>query len=169
MEKIIFTCNFPLIINCVKKFNFKRAFVEMVQESSFDFIRIIENYNFANGNKFSTYAVWALKKNLFRKKQRFCENKKRKAWKSNCKRLNELYYQPIDKIKEIFETNKIPNDLREAILAKAGVSFQPEIVTPLTYKEIKKRYGYSKYQLTRVMEYLKVRTSPSVYELTQEV
>jgi RNA polymerase primary sigma factor/RNA polymerase sigma factor len=59
--------NLRLVVSIAKKYvSTQEALFELVSEGNVSLMRAIEKFDYALGNKFSTYATWAIKKNYAR-------------------------------------------------------------------------------------------------------
>jgi RNA polymerase primary sigma factor len=63
----IIRCNLRLVVSIAKQhMNPTRDFFELVSDGNMSLIRAVEKFDYARGNKFSTYASWAIMKNFSR-------------------------------------------------------------------------------------------------------
>ena len=63
----IIRANLRLVVSIAKKHVGPRNnFFELVSDGNMSLIRAVEKFDFARGNKFSTYATWAIMRNFFR-------------------------------------------------------------------------------------------------------
>ena len=67
VKNLIIRANLRLVVSIAKK-HVGRAdnFFELVSDGNMSLIRAVEKFDFARGNKFSTYASWAIMKNFIR-------------------------------------------------------------------------------------------------------
>ena len=67
MKAIIITSNLRLVVSIAKKFvDATNSFDELVGEGNVALMRAVEKFNFALGNRFSTYATYAIQRHFFR-------------------------------------------------------------------------------------------------------
>lgn len=65
VKNIIIRCNLRLVVSVARKHNRHDGnFFEMISDGNMTLIRAIEIFDFTRGNKFSTYATWALMRNF---------------------------------------------------------------------------------------------------------
>ena len=78
----IIRANLRLVVSIAKRYVGRAGdFFELVSDGNMSLIRAVEKFDFSRGNKFSTYASWAIMKNFartipsaFRHRDRFCSN-----------------------------------------------------------------------------------------------
>ena len=67
VKAILITSNLRLVVSIAKKFiDPGMAFEELVSEGNLALMRAVEKFNFALGNRFSTYATYAIQRHFFR-------------------------------------------------------------------------------------------------------
>jgi RNA polymerase sigma factor (sigma-70 family) len=67
VKSIIITSNLRLVVSIAKKFvDATYSFDELVSEGNVALMRAVEKFNFALGNRFSTYATYAIQRHFFR-------------------------------------------------------------------------------------------------------
>ena len=67
VKAILITANLRLVVSIAKKFvDATNAFEELVGEGNVALMRSVEKFNFALGNRFSTYATYAIQRHFFR-------------------------------------------------------------------------------------------------------
>jgi len=62
----IIRANLRLVVSIAKRHTGSANFDELVSDGNMSLIRAVEKFDFARGNKFSTYASWAIMKNFAR-------------------------------------------------------------------------------------------------------
>ena len=78
VKSILITANLRLVVSIAKKFvDANYSFEELVSEGNVALIRSVEKFNFALGNRFSTYATYAIQRHFFRLSQRGRQLRKR--------------------------------------------------------------------------------------------
>ncbi len=71
VKAILITSNLRLVVSIAKKFvDPSWSFDELVSEGNVALMRAVEKFNFALGNRFSTYATYAVQRHFFRLSQR---------------------------------------------------------------------------------------------------
>lgn len=67
VKAILITSNLRLVVSIAKKFNEpSHTFDELISEGNVALMRSVEKFNFALGNRFSTYATYAIQRHFFR-------------------------------------------------------------------------------------------------------
>ena len=67
VKSLIITSNLRLVVSIAKKFvDATNSFDELVGEGNVALMRAVEKFNFALGNRFSTYATYAIQRHFFR-------------------------------------------------------------------------------------------------------
>ena len=67
IKAILITSNLRLVVSIAKKFNEpSHSFDELISEGNVALMRSVEKFNFALGNRFSTYATYAIQRHFFR-------------------------------------------------------------------------------------------------------
>ncbi|MEI6255489.1 MAG: sigma-70 family RNA polymerase sigma factor [Planctomycetota bacterium] len=70
-KSIIITSNLRLVVSIAKKFvDASNSFDELVSEGNVALLRAVEKFSFALGNRFSTYATYAIQRHFFRMSQK---------------------------------------------------------------------------------------------------
>ncbi|MFM7109226.1 MAG: sigma-70 family RNA polymerase sigma factor [Planctomycetaceae bacterium] len=71
VKAILVTSNLRLVVSIAKKFSDPAwSFEDLVSEGNVALMRAVEKFNFALGNRFSTYATYAIQRHFFRLSQR---------------------------------------------------------------------------------------------------
>ncbi|NBV44945.1 MAG: sigma-70 family RNA polymerase sigma factor [Planctomycetia bacterium] len=67
VRSVVITANLRLVVSIAKKFiDLHNSFDELVAEGNMALLRAVEKFNFALGNRFSTYATYAIQRHFFR-------------------------------------------------------------------------------------------------------
>ena len=78
VKAILITANLRLVVSIAKKFvDSTYSFDELVSEGNVALMRAVEKFNFALGNRFSTYATYAIQRHFFRISHRGRQLRKR--------------------------------------------------------------------------------------------
>lgn len=78
IKSILISSNLRLVVSIAKKFvDPNNSFDELVSEGNVALIRSVEKFNFALGNRFSTYATYAIQRIFFRISKRNWQHRQR--------------------------------------------------------------------------------------------
>jgi RNA polymerase primary sigma factor len=67
VKDLLISCNMRLVVSIAKKHSAQSDnFFELLSDGNVSLIRAVEKFDYARGNKFSTYASWAIMKNFAR-------------------------------------------------------------------------------------------------------
>jgi len=67
VKDLLISCNMRLVVSIAKKHSAQADnFFELLSDGNISLLRAVEKFDFARGNKFSTYASWAIMKNFAR-------------------------------------------------------------------------------------------------------
>ena len=78
VQKILITSNLRLVVSIAKKFiDPSWSFDELTSEGNLALMRAVEKFNFALGNRFSTYATYAIQRHFYRLSHRGRQFRKR--------------------------------------------------------------------------------------------
>jgi RNA polymerase primary sigma factor len=78
VKSIIITANLRLVVSIAKKFvDANNTFDELVSEGNVALIRSVEKFNFALGNRFSTYATYAIQRIFYRQTKKVWQQRQR--------------------------------------------------------------------------------------------
>jgi RNA polymerase primary sigma factor len=78
VKAILITANLRLVVSIAKKFvDATWSFDELVSEGNLALMRSVEKFNFALGNRFSTYATYAIQRHFYRLSHRGRQLRKR--------------------------------------------------------------------------------------------
>ncbi|GAC1340190.1 MAG: hypothetical protein NVSMB14_06120 [Isosphaeraceae bacterium] len=67
VKNVIISANLRLVVSIAKKYaRPTQGFFELVSDGNMSLIRAVEKFDYARGNKFSTYASWAIMRNYSR-------------------------------------------------------------------------------------------------------
>ncbi len=79
IKKQIISANLRLVVSITKRYVGAGEFFELVSDGNVSLMRAVARFDFSRGNRFSTYASWAIIKNFgrsiplaFRQRSRFC-------------------------------------------------------------------------------------------------
>ncbi len=161
----IIQANLRLVVSIAKKFvNPANSLEELISDGNVALIRAVEKFNYALGNRFSTYATYAVQRNYYRmvsrgrrQRERFLHDEDRLAAIPQA-----VHDQPIDAVglKQLQKSfvsllQKLNPRERQIIERRFGFHDQE----PLTFKELGAELGVCKERIrqiqTRAMEKLR--------------
>lgn len=157
VQSIIITSNLRLVVSIAKKFvDATYSFDELVSEGNVALMRAVEKFSFALGNRFSTYATYAIQRHFFRLshkgrqlRQRFVSDddsfKGRAAAEPN---TDYCSTEQIAMLKELFGTFLGALEPREQqiVVARYGFDGRP----PRTFRELGASMGVCKERIRQI-------------------
>jgi RNA polymerase primary sigma factor len=177
VKAILITANLRLVVSIAKKFvDASWVFEELVSEGNLALMRAVEKFNFALGNRFSTYATYAIQRHFFRLSHRGRQHRKRfvtddDALKGRAEDLPTSDYcssEQIGVLKELFTGFLAELEPRERriVVARFGFDGKP----PRTFRELGSQMGVCKERIrqiqSRAMEKIKEMASDARLEQT---
>ena len=177
VKAILITSNLRLVVSIAKKFvDTSWTFEELVSEGNVALMRAVEKFNFALGNRFSTYATYAVQRHFFRLSHRGRQFRKRfvsddAALRDRVEATPSAQYCSADQIallKGMF--SRFLDDLepreRKIVVARFGFDGKP----PRTFRELGSQMGVCKERIrqiqTRAMEKLREMAAEARLEQT---
>ncbi len=132
-------------------------FFELVSDGNMSLIRAVEKFDFARGNKFSTYASWAIMKNFartipdeIRHRDRF-RTANFEMFSTTLDRRTDQYEQESAQSQRQFQVGRILERLDEReqqiIISRFGLDHKQE---PLTLKEVGAEMGVTKERVRQI-------------------
>ena len=157
MKAIIITSNLRLVVSIAKKFiDATNSFEELVGEGNVALMRAVEKFNFALGNRFSTYATYAIQRHFFRLshkarqlRQRFVADddafKGRAAAEPNAEQCSA---EQIAMLKELFTRflGELEPREQQIVVARFGFDGRP----PRTFRELGASMGVCKERIRQI-------------------
>ena len=177
VKAILITSNLRLVVSIAKKFiDPSWTFDELVSEGNVALMRSVEKFNFALGNRFSTYATYAIQRHFFRLSHRGRQFRKRfvaddESLRDRAESAPNTEYcsaEQIDVLKGLF--SRFLGDLepreRKIVVARFGFDGKP----PRTFRELGSQMGVCKERIrqiqSRAMEKLRSMASDARLEQT---
>ncbi len=177
VKAILITSNLRLVVSIAKKFvDPVWSFEELVSEGNLALMRAVEKFNFALGNRFSTYATYAIQRHFYRLSQRGRQFRKRfvaddEALKDRAEKQPEHDYcssEQIGMLKELFAGFLAELEPRERKIVVARFGFDGK--APRTFRELGSQMGVCKERIrqiqSRAMEKLRELAADAKLEQT---
>ena len=178
VKAILVTSNLRLVVSIAKKFvDITNSFEELVSDGNVALIRAVEKFNFALGNRFSTYATYAIQRHFYRMSQKgrqlrtrfVCDDESLRSKPSDPPSADSCSPAQIDVLKQFFGQflAELEPREKEIVVARFGFDGNP----PRTFRELGAEMGVCKERIRqiqgRAME--KLREMASVAKLDQTV
>ena len=166
VKAILITSNLRLVVSIAKKFiDASWTFDELVSEGNVALMRAVEKFNFALGNRFSTYATYAIQRHFFRLSHRGRQFRKRfvnddESLRDRAEVESTAEYcstEQITVLKGLFGEflGELEPRERKIVIARFGFDGKP----PRTFRELGSQMGVCKERIrqiqTRAMEKLR--------------
>jgi len=177
VKGLIITANLRLVVSIAKKFvSAELPFEDLVSEGNLALMRSVEKFNFALGNRFSTYATYAIQRHFYRLSQR-----SRKQWNRFVSDDNALHAlsaserdpemctsAQIGVLRETFGQFLDELEPREKQIVVARFGFDGQ--APRTFRELGTQMGVCKERIRqiqgRAMDKLRVMAEEARLEKT---
>ncbi len=151
-------CNLRLVVSIAKRHvRPDQNFFELVSDGNVSLLRAIEKFDFARGNKFSTYGSWAIMKNFartipgeYRQRDRFRTSHDELFAATQENRGNPVVEETMqqDRISKINRVLKRLDDReRQIIVGRFGLDHSHE---PRTLKEVGEELGVTKERIRQI-------------------
>ena len=157
VKAILITGNLRLVVSIAKKFvDPTWSFDELVSEGNLALMRAVEKFNFALGNRFSTYATYAIQRHFFRLSHRGRQFRKRfvsddAALRDRAAVEPDTAYRPVEQIGVLedmfagFLGDLEPRE-RRVVIARFGFDGRP----PRTFRELGSQMGVCKERIRQI-------------------
>jgi RNA polymerase sigma factor (sigma-70 family) len=177
VKGILITSNLRLVVSIAKKFvDVSNSFEELVSEGNVALMRSVEKFSFALGNRFSTYATYAIQRHFFRLSQKGRQFRSRfvaddealRGRASEAPITDRCSSAQIDTLKELFSRFLEGLETREKqiVVARFGFDGRPS----RTFRELGVEMGVCKERIrqiqTRAMEKLRQMAAEARLEQT---
>jgi RNA polymerase primary sigma factor len=156
VKAILITSNLRLVVSIAKKFvDPSWSFEELVSEGNVALMRSVEKFNFALGNRFSTYATYAIQRHFYRLSHRGRQFRKR--FTNTDDSLRDRAEEPsadccsseqIAVLKDLFAGFLAELEPRERriVVARFGFDGKP----PRTFRELGTQMGVCKERIRQI-------------------
>ena len=158
LKNQIARCNLRLVVSIAKRHvKPDQNFFELVSDGNLSLLRAVEKFDFARGNKFSTYASWAIMKNFartipgeYRVRDRFRTSYDELFDMTQEKRANptieeNLQQDRVSKIQRVL--SRLDERERQIIVGRFGLDHSKE---PLTLKQVGEELGVTKERIRQI-------------------
>jgi RNA polymerase primary sigma factor len=172
--------NLRLVVSIAKRHvNASEDFFQLVSDGNMSLIRAVEKFDYSRGNKFSTYASWAIMKNFartipgeFKQRDRFRPTSE-EVFLSRADERSNRYIQESEQQRREQQVNRILESLddreQKIIISRFGLDYSQE---PLTLKEVGEALGVTKERIrqiqTRALNKLRIAAKEDNLEMSGE-
>lgn len=151
-------CNLRLVVSIAKRHvSPDQNFFELVSDGNMSLLRAIEKFDFARGNKFSTYASWAIMKNFartipgeYKHRDRFRTSHDELFAATEENRDNPMIHESAQKDREAKITRllrRLDEREQQIVTSRFGLDHSKE---PLTLKEVGAEMGVTKERIRQI-------------------
>jgi RNA polymerase primary sigma factor/RNA polymerase sigma factor len=175
----IVQANLRLVVSIAKRHvNASEDFFQLVSDGNMSLIRAVEKFDYSRGNKFSTYASWAIMKNFartipgeFKQRDRFRPTSE-ELFLSKEDMRSDRYIQESEQERREQQVNRIMEALddreQKIIISRFGLDYSQE---PLTLKEVGEELGVTKERIrqiqTRALNKLRIAAKEENVEMPE--
>ena len=151
-------CNLRLVVSITKRHvTPDQNFFELVSDGNLSLLRAVEKFDFARGNKFSTYASWAIMKNFsrtipteYRQRDRFRTSHEElfdmtQELRGNPTLEENLQRDRVAKLERVLK--RLDDRERQIIVGRFGLDHSRE---PRTLKEVGTELGVTKERIRQI-------------------
>ncbi|QEG33218.1 sigma-70 family RNA polymerase sigma factor [Bythopirellula goksoeyrii] len=158
LKNQIARCNLRLVVSIAKRHvKPDQNFFELVSDGNLSLLRAVEKFDFARGNKFSTYASWAIMKNFartipgeYRQRDRFRTSYDELFDATQEKRANPMVEETLqqDRVSKIQRVlGRLDERERQIIVGRFGLDHSKE---PQTLKQVGEELGVTKERIRQI-------------------
>lgn len=175
----IVQANLRLVVSIAKKHVVANEdFFQLVSDGNMSLIRAVEKFDYTRGNKFSTYASWAIMKNFartipseFKQRDRFRPTSE-ELFLSRPDTRTDRYTEESEQQRRTEQVNRILEKLddreQQIIISRFGLDYSEE---PQTLKEVGEKMGVTKERIrqieTRALNKLRIACRESNIDLPE--
>jgi RNA polymerase primary sigma factor len=150
--------NLRLVVSIAKRHvTGSEDFFSLVSDGNMSLIRAVEKFDYSRGNKFSTYASWAIMKNFartipdeFKQRDRYRTSQEELFMSHQDERSNQILQESQQKLRAV-QVGRILSRLDEReqkiIISRFGLDYSQE---PLTLKEVGAEMGVTKERVRQI-------------------
>jgi RNA polymerase primary sigma factor/RNA polymerase sigma factor len=175
----IVQANLRLVVSIAKRHvNGNDDFFQLISDGNMSLIRAVEKFDYTRGNKFSTYASWAIMKNYarsipdeFKQRDRFRPTSEEVFLATADQRPDRFSLENAQTMRQQQVTRILQSlDEREQkiIISRFGLNYEHE---PLTLKEVGSELGVTKERIrqieTRALHKLRVAAQEENFEIPE--
>lgn len=158
IKNFLVQSNLRLVVSIAKRHVMSGdEFFQLVSDGNMSLFRAVEKFDYSRGNKFSTYASWAIMKNFarsipeeFKQRDRFRTSSEEAFMGTPDQRQNQFKAEIEQDLRES-QVNKILESLDEReqqiIISRFGLNHENE---PQTLKEVGKEIGVTKERVRQI-------------------
>ena len=150
--------NLRLVVSIAKRHvSSNHSFFELVSDGNMSLIRAVEKFDYARGNKFSTYASWAIMKNFartvpdeFKHRDRFRTSHDEMFAASEDHGSSQYFQESTQKLHERqvgHILSRLDDREKKIIVSRFGLDHSQE---PQTLKEVGKQLGVTKERIRQI-------------------
>jgi RNA polymerase primary sigma factor len=158
VKDLLISCNMRLVVSIAKRHAGQTDnFFELLSDGNMSLMRAVEKFDYSRGNKFSTYASWAIMKNYartipeeFKRRDRFRTSQEELFTTKQDVRSDQVGQEIAQRVREQ-QVEKILSSLdereRQIIVRRFGLNHDRE---PLTLKEVGSEMGVTKERIRQL-------------------